>query len=124
MSFIRLFVLDASLPLPIGASDPVTQLGVSFINSSPKKSKHKMKFFDMLAARIEKSHSLLCVGLDPHGVELKEHTPEGLKAFCSRLIEATKDVACCYKPNSAFFEAIPGGVEALAEVDERISSKM
>ena len=75
-----------------------------------------MKFFDMLTARIEKSHSLLCVGLDPHGNELKEHTPEGLKAFCSRLIEATKDVACCYKPNSAFFEAIPGGVEALAEV--------
>ena len=75
-----------------------------------------MKFFDMLNARIEKSHSLLCVGLDPHGVELAEHSPEGLKAFCSRLIEATKDIACCYKPNSAFFEAIPGGVEALAEV--------
>lgn len=75
-----------------------------------------MKFFDMLEARIKKSYSLLCVGLDPHGVELTEHTPEGLKVFCSRLIEATKDVACCYKPNSAFFEAIPGGVEALAEV--------
>ena len=75
-----------------------------------------MKFFDMREARIKKSHSLLCVGLDPHGVELAEHTPAGLKAFCSRLIEATKDIACCYKPNSAFFEAIPGGVEALAEV--------
>ncbi|KNB42354.1 orotidine 5-phosphate decarboxylase [Blastocystis sp. subtype 4] len=74
----------------------------------------------MLEARIEKSHSLLCVGLDPHGVELAEHTPEGLKAFCSRLIEATKDVACCYKPNSAFFEAIPGGVEALAEIVKTI----
>ncbi|KAK8814824.1 hypothetical protein WA556_006863 [Blastocystis sp. ATCC 50177/Nand II] len=79
-----------------------------------------MKFFDMLTARIEKSHSLLCVGLDPHGNELKEHTPEGLKAFCARLIEATKDVACCYKPNSAFFEAIPGGVEALAEIVKTI----
>ncbi|CBK24802.2 uncharacterized protein [Blastocystis hominis] len=79
-----------------------------------------MKFFDMLNARIEKSHSLLCVGLDPHGQELTEHTPEGLKAFCARLIEATKDVACCYKPNSAFFEAIPGGVEALAEIIKTI----
>ena len=83
-------------------------------------SKITMKFFDMLEARIEKTHSLLCVGLDPQGQELTEHSPKGLKAFCNRLIEATKDIACCYKPNSAFFEAIPGGVEALAEIIKTI----
>jgi len=51
----------------------------------------------------------LCVGLDPHTSELNLNScsvvEEELWAFCRAMIEATSDVAVCYKPNSAFFEA-------------------
>lgn len=63
-------------------------------------------FFDKLATRAEKIDSLLCVGLDPHELELGENkNAAGAKAFCVRLIEATTSVALAYKPNVAFFEA-------------------
>lgn len=64
-------------------------------------------FFDKLSARAEDIQSLLCVGLDPHTAELGEGNcnAAGCKAFCLRLVEATKDVAVAYKPNAAFFEA-------------------
>jgi len=70
-------------------------------------------FFDRLAAAIERSGSRLCVGLDPHlgGVPAEE-----LAAFNRRLIEATAEFACCYKPNIAFYEARgEAGMRALRE---------
>lgn len=63
-------------------------------------------FFDKLATRAENIDSLLCVGLDPHELELGESkNAAGAKAFCLKLIEATSSVALAYKPNVAFFEA-------------------
>ena len=75
-----------------------------------------MKFFELLEKRIAATGSFLCVGLDPHAKDVPEQTPAAVVAFCKRLIEATKDIACCYKPNSAFFEAVEGGDAALREV--------
>ena len=67
--------------------------------------------------------SLLCVGLDPHPKDLRalagqaEITPQHLRDFCLRLIEATTNVAAAYKPNAAFFEAFGFvGVQVLQEV--------
>lgn len=82
-------------------------------------------FFEKLDQRSRAIDSLLCVGLDPHPEDLPEQTGAAAKAFCLRLIEATKEVALAYKPNAAFFEALgPGGWEALQEVIEAIPDEI
>lgn len=63
-----------------------------------------MNFFEALKARVDKIDSLLCVGLDPHVKELPENTAAAAERFCLDLIDATSEVAACYKPNAAFFE--------------------
>ncbi len=74
-------------------------------------------FADRLAASAERAGSWLCVGLDPD----PEKYPAGLEAadtldFIQGIIDATADVACCYKPNAAFFEALgPEGHGVLAD---------
>ena len=62
-----------------------------------------------------KHHSLLCVGLDPDpklipaGVDMRD--------FLMGIVAATADVACCYKPNIAFFEPdLEDGIATLREV--------
>jgi uridine monophosphate synthetase len=74
-------------------------------------------FFEKLDQRAKAIDSLLCVGLDPHPDDLPEQTAAAAKEFCTRLINATHEVALAFKPNAAFFEALgPDGWEALAEV--------
>lgn len=65
-----------------------------------------MKFYEKLASAWEKSNSLVCVGLDP---DLKK-LPECLKnekypifTFNKNLIDATREHACCYKPQAAYY---------------------
>jgi orotidine-5'-phosphate decarboxylase len=63
---------------------------------------------EKLAARIAKTNSLLCVGLDsdfdklPAAVKSEEF-PQF--AFNKAIIDATHDYVCAYKPNVAFYEA-------------------
>lgn len=74
-------------------------------------------FFSRLEERARKIDSLLCVGLDPHDDDLIQQTPEAMKDFCLRLIQATADLALAFKPNMAFFEAFgPPGLQVLQEV--------
>ncbi len=74
-------------------------------------------FFEKLDRRAREIDSLLCVGLDPHPEDLPEKTADAARAFCLRLVEATRDYALAFKPNAAFFEALgPEGWEALAAV--------
>lgn len=76
-----------------------------------------MSFLKQLEERANHIDSLLCVGLDPHPELLAEHSAAGLYQFCRRLIEATADIACAFKPNSAFFEAFGSdGYEVLKRV--------
>lgn len=71
-----------------------------------------MDFFDWLEQRARQINSLLCVGLDPRGDDAAAVRDE-----CCRLVDATTDVACAFKPNSAFFERLgPPGLSALREV--------
>jgi len=71
-------------------------------------------FFTWLERKIRENQSVLCVGLDP-SLELAE----GLEAFGRRIIDATRTTVCCYKPNSAFYEARGGpGLEALRRTIE------
>lgn len=70
-----------------------------------------MGFYEKLIGTIERNDSLLCVGLDPR--------PERISAgsvldFNRRIIDATHDLVCAYKPNLAFYEALgPPGLETL-----------
>lgn len=54
-----------------------------------------MNFQDKLDKIVKKNNSLLCVGLD-----------QGEFEFNQKIIEATHDLVCAYKPNFAFYEAL------------------
>lgn len=66
-----------------------------------------MTFKQKLDALITKNNSLVCVGLDsdwkklPESVK-KEEYPQF--AFNKVIIDATHDLVCAYKPNTAFYE--------------------
>jgi orotidine-5'-phosphate decarboxylase len=76
-----------------------------------------MNFQQKLDQIIEKNNSLVCVGLDsdfdklPESVKQKEY-PQF--EFNKAIIDATHDLICCYKPNSAFYEA--RGEKGIAEL--------
>lgn len=80
-----------------------------------------MTFSERLNARIEKTNSRVCLGIDPRPKDHPFTSPEGhnndpaqtaraVVTYFRNIIEATQDVVACYKPQSAFFEAmgIPG----------------
>ena len=67
-----------------------------------------MTFYQKLSAIIKKQHTLLCVGLDSDFEKLPKHlknkkNPQFL--FNKAIIDATHDLVCAYKPNTAFYEA-------------------
>jgi len=73
------------------------------------------RFAEKYDASAARNDSLLCVGLDPDPALI----PDGLEpvTFLRRVIEATSDLVAAYKPNAAFYEALPGGgFEALRTV--------
>ena len=79
----------------------------------------KAGFFDILKIQCETKRSQLCVGLDPR-IKIEntiESTAMRVIEDCHRIINSTIDVACCYKPNIAFFEALgPPGLVALKSI--------
>lgn len=76
-----------------------------------------MTFQQKLDAIVDRNNSLVCVGLDsdvnkiPEYIK-KEDNPQLL--FNKTIIDATYDLVCAYKPNSAFYEA--RGAEGIAEL--------
>ncbi|MFN8558679.1 MAG: orotidine-5'-phosphate decarboxylase, partial [Dehalococcoidia bacterium] len=80
-----------------------------------------MSFSEKLRRATERNGSLLCVGLDPEPSRIDGD----VGAFLQAVIEATADVACCYKPNLAFFEALGRDASAtLARTLEAIPRDM
>ena len=78
-------------------------------------------FFSFLEKRVDDCSSLLCVGLDPHGSDLKEPSPASALDFCLNLVQQTSRYAAAFKPNAAFFEALGAeGWTALKQVIEAI----
>jgi len=66
-------------------------------------------FKELVSAKWDEG-KFLCVGLDSDFKKIPEHLQglgprEGVVAFNTAIIEATKDIASAYKPNSAFYEA-------------------
>lgn len=78
-----------------------------------------MDFLSKLTAAQAKNNSLLCVGLDPDTGKL----PQGLSQFefNKAIVDATADLVCAYKPNSAFYEAHgAAGIEELKQTCDYI----
>lgn len=76
-----------------------------------------MTFLEKLDAAVTTNNSLLCVGLDPDMGKLPTQLQGDTTAFSEfnkAIIDATADLVCAYKPNSAFYEAHgPAGLEEL-----------
>jgi len=66
-------------------------------------------FFSRVFNRQRQLESLLCVGLDPEPdrfpSECRRHD-DPIWAFNRAIIDATRDIACCYKPQIAHFSAV------------------
>ena len=74
-----------------------------------------MGFWHRLEASIRHHDSLLCVGLDPDPAHIPSHYAS-VADFNKAIIDATADLACAYKPNIAFYEALgEEGLRALRE---------
>ena len=82
-------------------------------------------FFKSVAERQNSINSLLCVGLDPDPSKMPEryHQLERpVLAFCRDVIEATHDLAACFKPQFAHFAAADA-LDDLREVIRILNSK-
>ena len=67
-----------------------------------------MSFLARLLAAQQRRDSLLCVGLDPEPSRFPEPwrgDPARIFDFCARIVDATKDLVCAYKPQIAHFAA-------------------
>lgn len=73
---------------------------------------------DRLCATQERTGSLLSIGLEPAADRLPDgfaDSIEGHEAFLHLVIEGTRGLACAYKLNLAFFEALGGEGAALMQ---------
>ena len=85
-----------------------------------------MTFLTKLAAASRARDSVICVGLDPEPDRIPEHLGRGPQAavrFLRRIVNATGDHVCCYKPNMAFYERYgSAGLDILALTLQAIPS--
>jgi orotidine-5'-phosphate decarboxylase len=68
-----------------------------------------MDFMPALRSRWTDANSLVCVGLDPEPEKFPAHLrqrPDAVFDFCREIIDATADLACCFKPQFAHFAAL------------------
>ncbi|HZK74889.1 MAG TPA: orotidine-5'-phosphate decarboxylase, partial [Clostridia bacterium] len=75
-----------------------------------------MTYFERLRTLSKERHTLLCVGLDPDPERI-EGGATGALRHCLEVVRQTEEHACCFKPNSAFWEQYgPDGWKALLEL--------
>jgi orotidine-5'-phosphate decarboxylase len=75
-----------------------------------------LSYFERLRALSRGRHTLLCVGLDPDPERI-EGGAAGALRHCRSIVHQTEEHACCFKPNSAFWEQYgPDGWKALMEL--------
>jgi orotidine-5'-phosphate decarboxylase len=86
---------------------PQTRIGTSSCQSR-EINITKNRFFNSVYARQIDLNSLLCIGLDPDPGRFPAHiagTKEPIFTFNKAIIDATIDIACCYKPQFAYYAA-------------------
>ena len=67
-----------------------------------------MNFHEKYGARVKRTGSLLCTGLDPdlHLLpEIIKNGPDPLYHYCVEIVDAVHEYSSAFKPNIAFFEA-------------------
>ncbi len=76
-----------------------------------------MNFLKKLSVSVDKNNSLLCVGLDSDTHKL----PAGKSQFDfnKEIVDATADLVCAFKANSAFYEG--NGAEGIAQLQQTIA---
>jgi orotidine-5'-phosphate decarboxylase len=90
----------------------------------PQQSQTATTFLSLLEQRWQRGN-FVCVGLDPEYERLPATIKEGrskaeaFSVFLREIIDATHDLVCAYKPNSAFFEAL--GQVGLAVLEQTIA---
>ncbi len=85
-----------------------------------------MYFAEKLAGVVKTNNSLLCVGLDPDPDKMPESvrgSAESLFEFNKVIIDATADLVCAFKPNSAFYETDHEGFAQLEKTCSYIREK-
>ncbi|HET9822171.1 MAG TPA: orotidine-5'-phosphate decarboxylase [Burkholderiaceae bacterium] len=85
-----------------------------------------MNFLQRLHAVQQRHDSLLCVGLDPEPGKFPHAwrgDAERTFDFCARIVDATKDLACAFKPQIAYFAALraEGQLEQLCAYIRRVA---
>lgn len=81
-----------------------------------------MIFLEKLDQAVEQNNSLLCIGLDTDIHHLPSHlldSEDPVFAFNKAIIEATSDLVCAYKPNSAYYEA--DGFDGMASLEKTLA---
>jgi orotidine-5'-phosphate decarboxylase len=83
-----------------------------------------MKFLDKIISAQKTNRSLLCVGLDTDLRKIPDilkNESDPVAAFNKAIIQATSDLACAYKPNLAYYEAMgPKGLDSILATLEAI----
>ena len=67
-----------------------------------------MTFIESLNAAWTANNSLLCVGLDPDPAKFPAQfkgQPDAIVDFCTRIVDATAELVCSFKPQIAYFAA-------------------
>ncbi|VVA43392.1 Orotidine 5'-phosphate decarboxylase [Candidatus Roizmanbacteria bacterium] len=84
-----------------------------------------MTFQEKLDKIIKKNKSLVCVGLDSDVTRLRQDFGEAKQlSFNKTIIEATADLVCSYKLNTAFYESIGHeGIKALKDTCDYLVQK-
>ena len=85
-----------------------------------------MTFLTKLDAAVRARDSIICVGLDPEPDRIPAHFGTGAQAavrFLRKIVNATSDRVCAYKPNLAFYERYgSAGADILALTLQSIPS--
>lgn len=85
-------------------------------------------FNERYRAIYERSGTRLCIGLDADVRNLPESVmgaDDPLLEFNTKIIEATSDLCCAYKPNLAFYESSgEAGIRSLVKTLERIPEEV
>jgi orotidine-5'-phosphate decarboxylase len=89
---------------------------LSHTNATTDAPTPRASFITLLRERWQTSGSLICVGLDPDleripasmrgdaGDDAEASVEAALLGFTQAIVDATADLVCAFKPNSAFFE--------------------
>ncbi|PWB74553.1 orotidine-5'-phosphate decarboxylase [candidate division GN15 bacterium] len=87
-----------------------------------------MSALNNLQTAQQKNRSMICLGLDLDAKKMPSEYAGSIKGmfdFAHRIIDATSDLVCAYKPNLAFYEALGAeGLSLLRLIRDRIPEEV